>query len=193
MHFKGFHTVRSHILKAMDQNFDCYKKSKKEKWETAMQDETVLDAMFYEATFQNSIKYPSSQKAKALSNMIQTWSQPCLEQGGWPSEALSIHVSLRFHKINWRVGLCVYTPTQTPSLFLDTLDTAPLNTAYRAQLQTALSRADWLWHLKYTSALNLCTRTTEKSIALWPKWGGEDVTSHTYQLYLISEVSSLSV
>lgn len=42
------------------------------------------------------------------------------------------------------------------------------------------------------SALHSCTRTTERSIALWPKWGAEDVTSHTYQLYLISEMFSLS-
>lgn len=36
-----------------------------------MQDKTILDPMFYETTFQNSIKYPGSQKAKALSILIQ--------------------------------------------------------------------------------------------------------------------------
>lgn len=63
--------MSGHILKAIDQNFDYYNKSKKEKWKTSMQDETILDPMFYEA-FQNPIKYPGAQKAKALSNLIQT-------------------------------------------------------------------------------------------------------------------------
>lgn len=65
MYSKGSHTVRSHILKAMD-----YNKSKNDKWKTALQDETILDPMFYKTTFQNSIKYPGSQKAKALTNLI---------------------------------------------------------------------------------------------------------------------------
>lgn len=51
MHFKG-----SHILNAMDQDCDYYNKSKKEKWKTEIQDEFILDPMFYERTFQNSIK-----------------------------------------------------------------------------------------------------------------------------------------
>lgn len=72
MYFKGSHTVKSRILKDMDQQFDYCSKSKNEKWKTAMQDETIVDPMFYERTLQNSVKYPGSQKAKALSNLIQS-------------------------------------------------------------------------------------------------------------------------
>lgn len=153
-----------------------------------MQDETILDPMFYE-TFQNPIKYPGAQKAKALSNLIQTWSQPCLEQGGWDDLQMS---DVPFNPF------CVRTHTQTLALFISrypgqSLDTAPLDTAYRAWLHTALSRADWFCILN-THQLYIYAQELQKEVLLYcSKWGGEDVTCLTYQIYLISEMFHLSV
>lgn len=139
-----------------------------------MQDETILDPMFYE-TFQNPIKYPGAQKAKALSNLIQTWSQPCLEQGGWDDLQMS---DVPFNPF------CVRTHTQTLALFISrypgqSLDTAPLDTAYRAWLHTALSRADWFCILN-THQLYIYGQELQKEVLLYcSKWGGEDVTCLT--------------